>query len=159
MYERNFGKHIHCKHVWQLTCIFAKYWYLMKEVKYWYLMKEVKYWYLMKEVRYWYLMKEVKYWYLMKEVKYWYLMKEVRYWYLMKEVRYWYLMKEVRYWYLMKEVHTCDLSRSGIKLPIWRLPLRPPDEVAKIPIFMNFDFSRFPKAKTCFPITADACFI
>ena len=55
--------------------------------------------------------------------------------------------------------HTCDLSRSGIKLPIWRLPLRPPDEAAKILIFMNFEFSLFPKAKTCFPITADACFI
>ena len=55
--------------------------------------------------------------------------------------------------------HTCDLSRSGVNLPIWRLPLRPPDEAAKIPIFMNSDFSLLPKAKTCFPITADACFI
>ena len=54
---------------------------------------------------------------------------------------------------------TCDLSRSGVNLPIWRLPLRPPDEAAKIPIFMNSDFSLLPKAKTCFPITADACFI
>ena len=55
--------------------------------------------------------------------------------------------------------HTCDLSRSGVNLPIWRLPLRPADEAAKIPIFMNSDFSLLPKAKTCFPITADACFI
>ena len=51
--------------------------------------------------------------------------------------------------------HTCDLSRSGVNLPIWRLPLGPPDEAAKIPIFMNSDFSLLPKAKTCFPITAD----
>ena len=55
--------------------------------------------------------------------------------------------------------HTCDLSQSGVNLPILCLPLRPPDEAAKIPIFMNSDFSLFPKAKTCFPITADACFI
>ena len=55
--------------------------------------------------------------------------------------------------------HTCDLYRSGVNLPIWHLPLRPPDEAAKIPIFMNSDFSLFPKAKTCFPITTDACFV
>ena len=56
-------------------------------------------------------------------------------------------------------IHTCDLSRSGIKLPMWRHPLRPPDEAAKISIFMNTDFSLLPKAKSCFPITEDACFI
>ena len=50
-------------------------------------------------------------------------------------------------------------SQSGVNLPIRCLPLRPPDEAAKIPIFMNSDFSLFPKAKTCFPITTDACFI
>ena len=61
--------------------------------------------------------------------------------------------------YKIRFQHTFDLSRSGVKLPIWRLLLCPPDEAAKIPIFMNFDFSLFPKAKTCFPITADACFI
>ena len=55
--------------------------------------------------------------------------------------------------------HTCDISRSGVNLPIWRLPFRPPDEAAKIPIFMKSDFSLLPKAKTCFPITVDACFI
>ena len=31
-----------------------------------------------------------------------------------------------------------DFSQSGIKLPIWHLPLCPPDEAAKIPIYMNF---------------------
>ena len=68
---------------------------------------------------------------------------------------------DFNYFYTLKNGagHTCDLSRSGVNLPIWRLPLRPPDEAAKIPIFMNSDFSLFPKAKTCFPITADACFI
>ena len=54
--------------------------------------------------------------------------------------------------------HTCDLSRSGVKLPICYHTLRPPDEAAKIPIFMNSDFSLFTKAKTSFPIMADACF-
>ena len=51
-------------------------------------------------------------------------------------------------------LHTYDLSRSGVNLPMRRLPLRPHDEAAKIPIFMNSDFSLLPKAKTCFPITA-----
>ena len=50
----------------------------------------------------------------------------------------------------MPRYHTCDLSRSGVKLPIMHFPLRPPDEAAKIPIFMNFNFWLFPKAKTLF---------
>ena len=42
--------------------------------------------------------------------------------------------------------HTYDLSRPGVNLPIWRLPLCPPDEAAKIPIFMNSDFFAFAKS-------------
>ena len=51
-----------------------------------------------------------------------------------------YISKSI--YYLIDEchIHTCDLSRSGVNLPIWRLPLCPPDEAAKIPIFMNSDF-------------------
>ena len=30
---------------------------------------------------------------------------------------------------------------------------------SKLPIYMNSDFSLLPEAKTCLPITADACFI
>ena len=58
-----------------------------------------------------------------------------------------------------RNVHTHDLSQSGVNLPIWRLPLRPLDEAAKILIIMNSDFSLLPKAKSSFPITVDACFI
>ena len=54
--------------------------------------------------------------------------------------------------------HTCDLSRSGVKVPIWRLSLHPPNEAAEI-LIRNSDFSLLPKAETCFPITADACFM
>ena len=47
-------------------------------------------------------------------------------------------------------LHTCDLSRSGVNLPIWLLPLSPPDEAAKIPIFMNSDFRFCQKLKLVF---------
>ena len=54
--------------------------------------------------------------------------------------------------------HTCDLSRYDVKLPIWYFHLHSLDEAAEIPI-CNSDFSFLPKAETCSPITADACFM
>ena len=55
--------------------------------------------------------------------------------------------------------HTCDLTRFRRDLPILGPQIRATPDRLKLPIYMNSDFSLLPKAKTCFPITADACFI
>ena len=41
---------------------------------------------------------------------------------------------------------TRDLSRSDVNLPIWRLPLRAPDEAAKNPDIYEFRFFAFAKS-------------
>ena len=69
-----------------------------------------------------------------------------------------------RIWYLSsmraaKIQHTCDQTRYRRDLPILGPQIRVTPDRPKLPIYMNSDFSLFPKAKTCFPITADACFI
>ena len=55
--------------------------------------------------------------------------------------------------------HRCDQSRFCRDLPILGTQIRVTPDRPKLPIHMNSDFSLLPKAKTCFPITADACFI
>ena len=55
--------------------------------------------------------------------------------------------------------HTCDMTRFRRDLPILGSQIRVTPDRPKLPIYMNSDFSLLPKAKTCFPITADACFI
>ena len=81
-----------------------------------------------------------------------------RWWTLRIGIRQWILVLCKLQSWLVYAAYMWSLP-IGVNLPIWRLPLRPPDDVAKIPIFMISDFLFLPKAKTCFPITTDACFI
>ena len=55
--------------------------------------------------------------------------------------------------------HTCDQTRYRRDLPILGPQVRVMPDRPKLPIYMKSDFSLLPKAKTCLPITADACFI
>ena len=54
---------------------------------------------------------------------------------------------------------TCDQTQYRRDLPTLGFQVRVPPDRPKLPIYMNSDFSLLPKAKTCFLITADACFI
>ena len=61
--------------------------------------------------------------------------------------------------FVMRQLRTCDLYRSRQDLPILGPKIRLPPYRPKLLIYMNSDFSLLTKAKTCFPIIADACFI
>ena len=55
--------------------------------------------------------------------------------------------------------HTCDQTRYRRDLPILGPRIRVTPDRPKLPIYMNSNFLLLPKAKTCFLIFADACFI
>ena len=58
----------------------------------------------------------------------------------------------------MYKIYTCDQTRHRRDLPILGPQIRVTPNRQKLPIYMNSDFSLLLKAKTCFPIIADACF-
>ena len=69
------------------------------------------------------------------------------------------LMSDLSYPLKLDINHTCDLTQFRQDLPILGPQIRVTPDRPKLSIYMNSDFSLLPKAKTCFPITADACFI